>query len=278
MKKKWLLFFLVSCSLSLAAQQLDSLQKHRFVTSSLLFGVGLSNNYDTYISPLEYTGTEIRVMHERMRLTKWGYNRVSLQSLVQAHLSYCSNPADNNHLLGGLLNWNYGLHYHLPLTASFKLLVGAMADSNLGFSYNARNSNNPASLRAYLNLDLSTMAIYHFKLWNHPYVLRYELNVPIAGLLFSPEYQESYYELFQLDSKGNNLRFTSLHNQPSLRQLLSLDIPIGLSQLRVAYVCDIQQSKVNNLRTHAYSHAFMIGFVRSIYRIKQRKPLAMPAY
>jgi hypothetical protein len=48
----------------------DSLSQNRFVTRSTLYGVGVVNLYDTYLSPVEYTGTQARVMHERMRMTK----------------------------------------------------------------------------------------------------------------------------------------------------------------------------------------------------------------
>ena len=40
--------------------------------------------------------------------------------------------------------------------------------------------------------------------------------------------------------------------------------------LCVAYVWDAQQSRVNGLRTHAYSHVFMIGFVKHLYRMRHR--------
>ena len=68
---------------------------------------------------------------------------------------------------------------------------------------------------------------------------------------------------------GKNICFTSLHNQPSMRQFLSLDFPIRKSYLRLEYVCDIQQAKVNHLKSHAWSHAFMIGFVRHFHSVSQ---------
>ena len=73
-----------------------------------------------------------------------------------------------NRDIAGLVNWNYGLHYQFRITDNFKLLAGGMGDFNGGFVYNLRNTNNPASARAYINLDASGMAIWHTKIKNYP--------------------------------------------------------------------------------------------------------------
>ena len=70
--------------------------------------------------------------------------------------------------------------------------------------------------------------------------------------------------------------FTSLHNNPSLRQLLTLDFPVGNTVMRVGYVCDLQQAKVNNLKSHTYSHDFMIGVVRNLYLFHGKKHMTTP--
>ena len=50
--------------------------------------------------------------------------------------------------------------------------------------------------------------------------------------------------------------------------MLTVDFPVRKARMRLAYVWDAQQSRVNGLRTHAYSHVFMIGFVRHLYKVK----------
>ncbi len=270
-----LLLLLLPLCLSARAQE-DSLQTSRYVMRATLYGAGFTNLLDTYLSPLEYTGANIRVLHESMRMTKLMDGKVSAQSLFQADVSLTENGAGTGNELAGMVNWNYGLHYQFRIAENFKLLAGPMLDLNGGFVYNTRNSNNPAQARAYINLAASGMAIYRFRIGNYPMIARYQINLPLMGVMFSTEYGQSYYEIFSLKNGGRNVLFTSLHNNPSLRQLLTLDFPVRLVNMRFGYVCDIQQAKVNHLKNHTWSHAFLIGFVKNFYLLKGKKREAMP--
>lgn len=151
-----------------------------------MYGVGYTNVFDTYLSPQEYKGIEFRISRETMRMTTLGDGNVSVQNFFQANLAYTHNRVDNNNTFAGLVNWNYGLHYQFHITDNFKLLAGGMGDFNGGFVYNLRNTNNPASARAYINLDASGMAIWHTKIKNYPLALRYQVNLPVIGVMFSP--------------------------------------------------------------------------------------------
>lgn len=108
-------------------------------------------------------------------------------------------------------------------------------------------------------------------------VVRYQANLPFMGVMFSPEYGQSYYEIFSLGHGGRNVLFTSFHNAPSLRQMLTLDFPVGKTIMRAGYLCDIQQAKVNNLKSHFYSHNFMIGFVRNFHMIRGKNRISLPS-
>lgn len=256
----------------------DTFQAHRHITRATSYGVGTTNVYDTYLSPQEYKGMEFRLARESMRMTTLFDGNVSLQSLFQVNFSYTGNRADNNHAVSSLASWNYGLHYQFRLTENFKLLAGALLDINGGFIYSMRNSNNPASARAFVNLDASGMAIWRLKIrQRYPLTLRYQLNVPFVGAMFSPHYGQSYYEIFSVQNTKGIIHFTSIHNQPSLRHLLSVDFPIGALLMRLSYVGDFQQSKVNRIETHAYSHALMVGFVKELYRIRPKDKPLLPA-
>ena len=236
-----------------------------------MYGIGHTNVLDTYLSPMEYTGLELRILRESLRNTKLMHGNVSRQSLFQAHTSMTENRAGTGSEFSFLANYNLAWLYQHPINEQFKLLYGPQIDLNGGMIYNFRNSNNPVNAKAYANIGASGMAIYRFQLKNHPFMLRYQVNLPLLGLMFSPEYGQPYYEMSISHDWGKNICFTSLHNHPSFRQFLTLDFPIKKTNLRIGYVCDIQQAKVNDLKSHAWSHAFMIGFVKHFYLVNPYK-------
>ena len=95
------------------------------------------------------------------------------------------------------------------------------------------------------------MAIYKLCLWNRIFTLRYQANIPFLGLMFSPNYGQSYYEIFSLGNYDHNICLTNTFQAFSINQLFSLDIPIYNALLRIGYLGSIQQNQINNLKQHA---------------------------
>lgn len=259
--------------MSLSAQETD---EPRYTMRSVMAGVGSTRILDTYLSPVEYHGTDLRIVRENMRLTRWMDDRISAQNWLQANIAYAKNPTKNGSMLYGLVNWRYALHYRFDLSPRFSILAGPATDLNIGFLYNNRNSNNPAQAKAYANLMASAMAIYKVNIKNYPLTLRYQATMPLMGCMFSPEFGESYYEIFSLKHGGHNVVFTSLHNQPTVKQLFTVDFPVGKTLLRAGYQFDLQQAKVNNLRYSTVNHSFMLGFVKHFYIIKGGNKTHLP--
>lgn len=252
----------------LYAQEYTEVPHNRYASHGLTFGVGLSNVFDSYLSPLEYTGMEIRVQRETFRQTTFYDGRVYVQTLLNVHASATENTAGNANMYEGLLSWDLSYLYKFKLNDNLSILTGPASDLNGGVIYNDRNSNNPAQAKVSLNLAASAMLLYHFQWLHKDFMLRYQATVPFLGVMFTPEYGESYYEIFELKDNGRHLAMTTPVSAPSLRQTLSLDLPIKQTLIRVSYVGDFQQSKVNNLKSHVWSHALLIGFVKNFQLIK----------
>ena len=259
-----------------------------------MVGGGFSNVLDTYLSPYIYKGGEIRLMCETKRLTRmfWNENedegtepRVSFQTLLDLHGSYLESRAGNvNGWAGGVrygLGWLYRV---LPVKnvgkvsdawtsthfQRFSLELGPMLSGYMGAVYNERNGNNPAQAKFDLMLDLSAACSYRFRLFHRPFALRYQLTVPFVGVAFSPNYGQSYYEAFSLGNYDHNTVFATFVNMPSMRHLLTLDVPLSRNSrtaLRVGYVGEFMQSTFNHINYHSYSHCLMIGFTQSFRKL-----------
>ena len=69
----------------------DTLSSGKIITNVQLVGIGTVNQLDTYLSPSEYTGTEIRYISHTLR-----ENGTSLlrEIIHQAHLSYTHNASN----------------------------------------------------------------------------------------------------------------------------------------------------------------------------------------
>lgn len=223
--------------------------------NTLSASIGSANMYDTYLSPLEYKGFSIHLMYEQMRRTTWFDHKFYKQQIFELDLSKGDNPAKNVSEYWALLSYRIGGHYMVYNTDNFRLGLGGLWDINGGVLYNERNGNNPASARAYSNLNLSVTASYKFK-WG---AVRWQIDSPFMGILFSPKYGQSYYEI----SLGNSVglvNFASYYNQRALRNYISMDIPINKCTLRVGYMGSWYQTKVNDIQTHQYTNSFVIGF------------------
>lgn len=263
----FLVFFVLTVS---AKAQRDTLLARNITTTSNMVGIGGVNVLDTYISPEKYRGTELRFisMTEKRRPG----NALSYQRILQLNLSLPHNRARTADYLSGMLNYSWGLHYNFDLLDEKRLNIklGGLADANLGGLYSTRSSNNPGQLKAYVNITPSVIASYDFPLWRRVFSVRYEADAPLFGVMFSPHYGQSYYEIFSEGHTDHNIVFTTIGCAPSLRQMLSVDVPIGKATMRVGYVGDFQQANVNGIKSHSWSNAFMIGFVKRFRMSKIR--------
>lgn len=243
--------------------QTDSLPPRGIVDRCHLFGIGTTNILDTYLSPENYTGIELHSMSESVRTTKYAHNRISRYGMSMGSLAYMDYRDGNGSEIAGMYTYDLGWHYNwLFLNGNLRIQAGGLFDFNLGFIYNTRNSNNPAQAKFRLNIAPSVIAIYKFKISNKPFAVRYSLTTPAFGVMFSPNYGQSYYEIFSEGNYDHNIVFTTFGNSPSLRNVLTVDFNIGKSTIRAGYMGDFQQSDINNLKSHVWSHVFMIGYVK----------------
>lgn len=242
-------------------------QGDKIIENTRLVGIGGVNILDTYLSDEKYSGTELRYISHTIRMRQT--SRWSRLIVHQGNISYSKNRARNSTEMAGTYNFSYGVLYDWTfLSGALDLKAGAMADAAIGFLYNTRNSNNPAQARFNIDIAPVAAAAYRFRLWNRPLALRYEVSAPLCGLMFSPNYGQSYYEIFSEGDYDHNIVPTTTVSTPSLRHMLSLDLTLRNTTLRIGYMGDWRQSEVNNLKYHSYSNMFVIGITRRFKTIK----------
>ena len=265
---------LITCHLSLITS---------LAQSSVQIGTGSTNVLDTYLSQEKFTGTGFTVLtlSERrgIRMVEGQDDapdvmlprRWSTIVQNQVHLSVTEDRDANKSMMEGTYNLYVGRYRTLAGAPSekFHVQAGGLANATLGFLYNTRNGNNPAQARIGLQLMPSAVATWKFRMFKGKNVmsdtgkasLRYELDLPLVGLAFSPNYGQSYYEIFAKDNYDHNIVPTTFVSQPTFRQQLTLGCRVSRRlTLQLGYLGDWQQLQVNNLKQHVYTHRLMIGF------------------
>lgn len=264
MKYKIISLFLAVVPMSMTAQEVVR-------TSTYQVGVGSTNILDTYLSQEHFSGAGFTYLYttDRARTGRAWHTLMEHQANI-AHVHDRPDQVDElqgdyTFFIGRLRRWSM-------LSDRLTLEAGGMAAFNLGFIYNTYNSNNPAQARLSLNLMPTGAASYRFRLLGRNAALRYEVQLPLVGVMFSPNYGQSYYEIFNRGNYDHNVVPTTFISSPTMRHQLMADINVSShTTLRFGYLADIQQSHVNNLKSHIYSHRFMLGFVKK-FSVKRLRP------
>lgn len=237
---------------------------------STLFGIGTYNVYDTYLSPLSYAGWGLRIFDDQMKMTKLMDGKISSQQLISLDLSSTKNNTETASEYSLFLDYSYGLHYRLKPLPRLSIFTGAQANAILGAIYNSRNGNNPVSAKLGATFNLSGIVSYQLNIKSQPFRVRYQMDMPFIGFLFSPNYGQSYYEI----SIGNNneiFNLTSFGNQFVMKNYLTLEIPFNSLTLRFTYLNYLYNTKINSLETKLTSNTWMIGFSKEIFSISGKK-------
>jgi hypothetical protein len=254
----------------------------RSINEGTLIGVGGYRMKDTYLSPEKYGGLGFRFMNERMRLIKSSGFKVSRQNIVNVDISSTMNGAENANFLSAFVNYSIGYHYRFLPDPYFKIMIGGNARGMTGMVYNTRNGNNPMTVHADVDLNFSLIAIYEFRIRKYPFTLRYQFDTPFAGILFSPVYNQSYYEIFSLGNTAEIFNFNSFHNKLAMRNYFTVDFPVGGMTLRTGYFGSFYATDIHDIDRYIISHNVMLGFVKEFVafggREMRRRNLFHSAY
>ena len=240
------------------------------IYQSISIGSGYSSTYDSYLSPLNYSGWNIGLMGEHMKTSQRMNGRLSTQHLYYLEYANMDNPSKSANIYRACLEYNYGLYYRFNPIPKLQLWAGLQTNVFLGGIYNPRNSNNPANAKANLDINLSGMAVYRFHIKRQALQFRYQINLPFLGALFSPEFGQSYYEI-SLGDGTPLVYFAAWHNRFVLRNMLSMELPLNFCTLRLSLVNWLYETRVNELNTQLVSNSIYMGISKYFYIVPGTK-------
>ena len=243
-------------------------------------GLGPTQLLDTYLSQEKFRGTGLTFLTTTERYGSKGTAEANWRTNIQHQLSLSAADdrsgsreelqGDYSFFIGRMRHWQACTWNDGRNTINVE--AGGLLNGNLGFIYNTSNSNNPAQARASVNIMPVVAADCHVNLFKRRLVTRYELNLPLVGVAFSPNYGQSYYEIFSLGNYDHNLVPTTFVSAPSVRQQLTVDYQLWRNaSLRIGYLGDYQQLRVNQLKSHVVHHRVMVGYVHYFTHIKPLK-------
>lgn len=269
-------FMLLALSLAIpfsgAATTPNADEPLRPVRSALMVDAGSSHLLDTYLSPLKYTGWHAAFNYERTQAMKFSPAQWRQQLDLGVEINSARNPARNATLLYGNFSaaWTMSRLWRLP--ARLTLTAGGRVEGNLGGTYSNRNGNNPAALKADVSLGGAASLGWNVNLWKLPIALRWQTSIPLAGVFFSPEYDELYYEIYLGNSHGL-AHFGWPGNLFRWDNLVTADLALGNTSLRLGFRSRVYSTEVNHITTRTFSHTFVLGVVTDWLSVSPRRHL-----
>ncbi len=235
-----------------------------------MLDAGYASVHDSYLTPITYGGLDLGLTYEVMSPTRdsWLWH---LQ--VGSDYNYVENNAKNNelHKLMGDISFDMQRQWRGVLNPRLNVAAGPMAQVRAGIVYDAVNSNNPVTVRAHANVGATGMAWFNTRLGRVPLTLRYQVQLPVAGVFFAPEYDESYYEIY-LGNHRNLAHLGWWGNRLDMTNYVGADLHLGKAVLRIGYRSRLEHWSVNHLKVHDVTHSLVLGIGTSFQTTRTTTP------
>lgn len=267
------LMLIMACGTQCAlAQDNDNEKPLRPVASIFSAQYGHASLLDSYLSPIKYGGHAIALNYEAQQATGFNPQHWTRQLSLGVDYDYTHNHA-GNHTMHSLMvdaRWALMHHWNNVLTQGLNFNLGGETQLRGGVLYNAHNSNNVVSARIHWNVGLMGQAIYNTHIKRLPITLRYQASVPVVGAFFAPDYDEAYYEIY-LGNRDNLAHFGWWGNRFDIDHMLSADLHLGNTILRIGYRNRISTSWINNISTRDIAHYLVIGIGGEFLNVNSKR-------
>lgn len=248
----------------------SEITQSRPVTGFYSLGYGHNEVLATYLSPLKYTGSTYSVLGQWSKAMPFNPRHVIMTFTADANFSNLLNPAKTASMLGLTGSFSWGMAWRTNLPESIQLSAGGAVEIAGGAYYLLRNGNNPVEALASASINLTASLSRPFRIGKLPIVVAERVSLPSLGIFFSPQYGETYYEIYLGNHKGlvhpgwwgNNFRIDNL---------LSLTLDFGRTAAMIGYRFNAWTQWANNLNTKIFTHSLVIGVIPGGIGLKKTK-------
>lgn len=241
----------------------------RPVTSTYSFEIGGTDVLSTYLSPLHYTGTFYGASGEWSKAMPFNPENMIMTFEGGGRFRNMLNPAATASMMGLHAYFNWSLSYRWRLPHKFMLAAGGGFDLRGGALYLMRNGNNPVAADASAALTATARVSRHFSIGRLPVLVSDRVQMPLLGAFFSPQYGETYYEIY-LGNHSGLVHCGYPGNRFCIDNLLSFDLDFGRTAMRIGYRYSCESSWVCNLNTQIQTHSFVIGVIPGGLGLKKK--------
>lgn len=245
-------------ALASSAAPVDSVKPLRPVAAAYTVEAGAASIVNTYLSPLKYSGWSTALSYERMQAMRANPENLVMRLASSLTLNRTDNPARNASMWRLAESFSWGMTRRWALPYGLTLAAGGSTSLDIGAVYSTRNGNNPVSPEAAWTVNLTGMAVWNGRIGRLPVNVRYQPTIPVAGIFFSPEYGELFYEI-SLGDRDGLVHPAWWGNYFRMENLLTADLRLGATFLRVGFRSNVISTKVNNLTTRIITTQAVIG-------------------
>lgn len=272
----YIIAFTAACGVS--AQDVTAPSElQRPIVQQYRIGFGSSRSLSTYLSPLSYSGNAFSVSGEWSKASQWCPENLVMDFNATFNLRKMRNPRHTAVMDGLDLYFSWGMAWRKRLPYNLQVTAGGALRVNGGALYLTRNGNNPVTALASAGLDITASASWHTKIKRLPLIVSNQISVPSLSAFFSPQYGETYYEIW-LGNHNGLAHCGWWGNNFGIRHLLSVKLDFGRTAMELGYLYDRQSYWAGGLNTVINTHQLVIGVIPYGLGIKRKRTINSPLY
>lgn len=236
-----------------------------------------TNARSSYLSPLPYSGKGVAVSAQWSKASRLHPENMVMDFKFDAQASDNLNPAKSAQMYGIDANLAWGLSWRKRWQNDIQTTLGGSTFARGGALYLTRNGNNPVTALGTAGVNLNGSASWHSAIGDIPILITDALTIPSLSLFFSPQYGETYYEIY-LGNQNGIIHPGWWGNNFGINNLLSCTFDFGHTAFELGYRYERSSYYASNLFTMTDRHSLVIGVIPFGIGLRKKAKINSPLY